>query len=87
MVGKARAVSNPHVTQGPATTTTTMTVTTSTPNNRRASAMPLPSSSENSSPPLLIKGTKELERRKSRLGLSDVSGIKRVFLRRKSERA
>lgn len=83
MVGKARAVSNNTI-HGPTTTTTT-TVTSSAPVSRRTSGMVSSSPKEQK-----VAGQQSLGdvtsggRRKSRLGLGDVSGIKRVFLRRKS---
>ena len=85
MVGKARAVSRSKVTHGPTTTTTT-TVTSSKPPSRRGSAMLSSPSPKNSSPASSSKVVKEVERRNSRFSLGDVSGIKRVFLRRKSEK-
>ncbi|KAK5271842.1 hypothetical protein LTR99_000998 [Exophiala xenobiotica] len=99
MVGKARAVSggNPTVLQGPTTTTTTTTVTSSTPTSRRASSFM--SLSPNSSPstvspsPSNASAASDVKdrrlsltgRSKSRMSLSDMSGIRRVFLRKKSE--
>ncbi|KIW56709.1 hypothetical protein PV05_05346 [Exophiala xenobiotica] len=99
MVGKARAVSggNPTVLQGPTTTTTTTTVTSSTPTSRRASSYM--SLSPNSSPttvspsPSNASAASDVKdrrlsltgRSKSRMSLSDMSGIRRVFLRKKSE--
>lgn len=102
MVGKARVVSggSPTLVQGPTTTTTTM-VTSTTPTSRRASsylsssptsisrsmtASPSPSNASG------ISDTKSRHssltgRPKSRMSLSDIGGIKRVFLRKKSENA
>ncbi|KIX10565.1 uncharacterized protein Z518_01649 [Rhinocladiella mackenziei CBS 650.93] len=97
MVGKARAVSggSPTMVQGPTTTTT---VTSTTPTSRR---MPYfsPSPNTNSSPTTISPSTSVASRTsdannrrvsltarpKSRMSLSDIGGIKRVFLRRKSE--
>ncbi|KPI41545.1 uncharacterized protein AB675_9193 [Cyphellophora attinorum] len=89
MVGKARAVSN--TIHGPTTTTTT-TVTTSVPASRRVSHVVNPGPQQKTAPTPTQKVAappspgdgQGLVRRKSRLGLGDVSGIKRVFLRRKS---
>jgi hypothetical protein len=78
------------------TTTTTVTTSASAPASRRASSMgltALPKTAEKSSPAgpktTTLAATPNgdgngVVRRKSRLGLGDVSGIKRVFLRRKS---
>jgi hypothetical protein len=78
------------------TTTTTVTSSASAPASRRASSMgltALPKAAEKSSPAgsktTTLAATPSgdsngVVRRKSRLGLGDVSGIKRVFLRRKS---
>ncbi|KAK5468040.1 hypothetical protein LTS15_001013 [Exophiala xenobiotica] len=97
MIGKARAVSggNPTVLQSPVTTTTTTTVTSSTPTSRRPSSFM--SLSPNSSPSTVSPSPSNAAsdakdrrlsltgRSKSRMSLSDMSGIRRVFLRKKSE--
>lgn len=99
MVGKARAVSNgTTVVQGPTTTTTTTVISRSTPSNRRASAFASlspasstgaasPSSSVSKTSPALGPALIPAPARpKSRMSIGDVSGIKRVFLRRKSDK-
>lgn len=89
MVGKARAVSSSTI-HGPTTTTTT---TVSMPASRRISSVPNPAPKEKATPPKdKVKAPESpadgqgVVRRKSRLGLGDVSGIRRVFLRRKSSK-
>jgi hypothetical protein len=85
MVGKARAVSGSNGTRG--SKDISSLATTSTPPSRRASAMLLTASPKPLSPASTFnKEPKEVDRRKSRLSLGDVGGIKRVFLRRKSEK-
>ncbi|KAI1618342.1 hypothetical protein EDD36DRAFT_459991 [Exophiala viscosa] len=87
------------VVHGPTTTTTT-TITSSTPvSNRRASSfLSLSPNSNSTSSPVTISPASSTAsnsardrrsslagRSKSRMSLSDMSGIKRVFLRRKTE--
>ena len=97
VVGRARAVSS-NVVEGPTTTTTTI-VAASAPSSRRTSAMLTPSTSQKASKPALkaiapkanapVAPPREVSpagRRRSILGLGDVGGIRRVFLRRKSEK-
>lgn len=88
LVDKARAVSGPQTVHGPTTTTTT-TVTSSAPANRRQSgavaAQASPTIPKKQPVPAPVeRQAGDVTRRTSRLGLGDVSGIKRVFLRKKS---
>lgn len=100
MVGKARAVSGGSITtvQGPTTTTTTITTTASTsPRSQRTSATsprakssPLRTSSSPASSTasdLSVERSGSSSRPKSRMSLSDIGGIKRVFLRGKSAKS
>ena len=85
MVGKARAVSSTQSTQGRSMTPTS-TAASTTPDSRRASTMLPASSPRNSSPASSSRSGNDVEKKRSRLSLADVSGIRRVFLRRKSEK-
>lgn len=101
MVGKARAVSggSPTIVQGPTTTTTTTTVTQTTPSSRRTSYFGSSPNNAKSSPVTIStspstgsvasdsRSRREsfTARPKSRMSLGDIGGIKRVFLRKKSE--
>ena len=92
VVDKARAVSS-NVVHGPTTTTTTKVVA-SAPSSRRASAMMTPAApaapqktpSSTASSKAAPKEDSPVGRRRSILGFGDVGGIKRVFLRRKTEK-
>lgn len=101
MVGKARAVSggSPTTVHGHSTTTTTTTTITSTTPTSRCTSYFGSSPSSNSSPLTLSSSpstgsvaSDAKSRRsslsvksKSRMSLSDMSGIRRVFLRKKSD--
>ncbi|ETN40672.1 uncharacterized protein HMPREF1541_04951 [Cyphellophora europaea CBS 101466] len=90
MVGKARAVSGGSQTVHGPTTTTTTTVVSSVPASRRASeavTAPTATPPKDGKAPTSPADRPGVVRRKSRLGLGDVSGIKRVFLRRKSSKS
>ncbi|KAL6242790.1 hypothetical protein RBB50_010436 [Rhinocladiella similis] len=92
---------NANMVQGPSTTTTTTTTTvtsSNTPTNRRASSYmsltpnsspvtlsPSPSNASAASSDSKFRRVSLTGRSKSRMSLSDMSGIRRVFLRKKSE--
>ena len=89
VVGQARAVSS-NVVHGPTTTTTTK-VSASAPSSRRASVMGIPSSTQKMASPAASptaqssKGL-QIEKRRSILGFGDSGSIRRVFLRKKSDK-